>query len=73
MAGAVGLEPTNAGIKIPCLNQLGDTPEDGERNGEPKIKLVLRRVNRKPILDSPNVDANLQGNTCVFNVTPPDG
>src|SRR5687767_7935139 len=26
MAGEEGFEPTNAGIKIRCLNQLGDSP-----------------------------------------------
>jgi hypothetical protein len=26
MAGEKGFEPLNAGIKIRCLNQLGDTP-----------------------------------------------
>ena len=26
LAGVEGFEPANAGIKIRCLNQLGDTP-----------------------------------------------
>ena len=26
MAGAAGLEPADAGVKVPCLNQLGYTP-----------------------------------------------
>jgi hypothetical protein len=26
LAGVEGVEPANAGIKIQCLNQLGDTP-----------------------------------------------
>ena len=26
LAGDVGFEPTNAGIKIRCLNQLGESP-----------------------------------------------
>ena len=26
LAGAEGIEPSNAGIKIQCLNQLGDSP-----------------------------------------------
>lgn len=26
MAGEEGFEPSNAGIKIRCLNQLGDSP-----------------------------------------------
>jgi hypothetical protein len=26
LAGEEGLEPSNAGIKIRCLNQLGDSP-----------------------------------------------
>ena len=30
LAGVEGVEPANAGIKIRCLNQLGDTPtQDG--------------------------------------------
>lgn len=24
--GVAGFEPTNTGVKVPCLNQLGDTP-----------------------------------------------
>lgn len=28
VAGAVGFEPTHAGIKVQCLNQLGDAPAD---------------------------------------------
>src|SRR4051812_45973541 len=28
MAGEEGFEPSNAGIKIRCLNQLGDSPVD---------------------------------------------
>ena len=30
MAGVVGLEPTNAGVKVPCLNRLGYTPNTPE-------------------------------------------
>ena len=26
LAGTAGFEPANAGIKTPCLNQLGDVP-----------------------------------------------
>gem|GEM_PF-1548309 len=28
MAGEEGFEPSHAGIKIQCLNQLGDSPAD---------------------------------------------
>jgi hypothetical protein len=28
LAGEEGIEPSNGGIKIRCLNQLGDSPED---------------------------------------------
>ena len=28
MAGEEGFEPSHAGIKIQCLNQLGDSPKD---------------------------------------------
>ena len=33
MAGVVGLEPTNAGVKVPCLNRLGYTPITPGANG----------------------------------------
>ena len=26
LAGVVGFEPTDAGVKVPCLNRLGYTP-----------------------------------------------
>jgi hypothetical protein len=29
VAGEEGLEPSHAGIKIQCLNQLGDSPTRG--------------------------------------------
>ena len=31
MAGEEGFEPSNAGIKIRCLNQLGDSPAENVR------------------------------------------
>ena len=30
MAGVVGFEPTDVGVKVPCLNQLGYTPVKNE-------------------------------------------
>src|SRR5574344_1580972 len=30
LAGEEGLEPSHAGIKIRCLNQLGDSPKQGD-------------------------------------------
>lgn len=38
MAGIVGLEPTNAGIKILCLTDLGYTPVAGAKGIEPLSK-----------------------------------
>ena len=33
MAGGIGFEPMHVGIKIRCLNQLGEPPtKDGEPN-----------------------------------------
>lgn len=29
MAGAVGLEPTDTGVKVLCLDRLGDAPMSG--------------------------------------------
>ena len=30
MAGVAGLEPADAGVKVPCLNRLGYTPNTPE-------------------------------------------
>ncbi len=30
LAGEEGFEPSNAGIRIRCLNQLGDSPTSGK-------------------------------------------
>ena len=41
MAGVVGFEPTNVGIKARCLRPLGDTPVDTDLDA-PGLKLVVR-------------------------------
>jgi hypothetical protein len=35
LAGDVGFEPTNAGIKIRCLNQLGESPTSRLQKADP--------------------------------------
>ena len=41
MAGVVGLEPTNAGVKVPCLNRLGYTPITPGVNEAKRLKKNL--------------------------------
>ena len=44
MAGVAGFEPTNAGIKIRCLNHLA-TPQSGELVGRAtRIELTTSRA-----------------------------
>ncbi len=38
MAGVEGFEPSHAGIKIRCLNQLGDTPTGHSQQEVRKIE-----------------------------------
>ena len=48
MAGVAGLEPTNNGVKVRCLNRLGYTPFS--KNGEPTgIRTPDTRL-RRPLL-----------------------
>ena len=48
MAGVAGLEPTNDGVKVRCLNRLGYTPIS--KNGEPTgIRTPDTRL-RRPLL-----------------------
>ena len=48
MAGVAGLEPTNNGVKVRCLNRLGYTPFS--KNGEPTgIRTPDARL-RRPLL-----------------------
>ena len=49
LAGVPGLEPGHAGIKIRCLNQLGETPSILQPDEDyrmlvqtPSIKLIIR-------------------------------
>ena len=45
LAGVEGVEPANAGIKIRCLNQLGDTPtQDNCCCQQPTYKSLLANV-----------------------------
>src|SRR5207249_1108162 len=46
MAGEEGFEPSNAGIKIRCLNQLGDSPA-GKTVREPRVTRTLH--NSEPV------------------------
>ena len=46
LAGVEGVEPANAGIKIRCLNQLGDTPTRDYYNGTGEVSPISCR---KPI------------------------
>ena len=49
MAGVAGLEPTNDGVKVRCLNRLGYTPIFS-KNGEPTgIRTPDTRL-RRPLL-----------------------
>ena len=42
LAGEEGFEPSHAGIKIQCLNQLGDSPTrvDGQKPPTDNLKLL---------------------------------
>ena len=40
LAGVVGLEPTNAGVKVPCLDQLGYTPILWDKYENQKVLLT---------------------------------
>ena len=44
LAGEEGLEPSHAGIKIQCLNQLGDSPTPVSSIYLPTIKLNLNLI-----------------------------
>ena len=49
MAGEEGFEPSNAGIRIRCLNQLGDSPVLRRQNytQNKKILQALRQKQNK--------------------------
>ena len=40
MAGEEGLEPSHAGIKIRCLDQLGDSPTKPKSRETLRLKIV---------------------------------
>ena len=39
LAGVAGFEPTSAGVKVPCLNRLGDTPTIHENHSRAVAKI----------------------------------
>ena len=43
MAEEEGLEPSNAGIKIRCLNQLGDSPVEGNSSSASNASTVKQK------------------------------
>ena len=54
MAGEEGFEPSNAGIKIRCLNQLGDSP--AEKPVRPKRRILPARNPLARIMRTPRAD-----------------
>ena len=52
MAGAAGLEPADAGVKVPCLNRLGYAPRGEDDRGIHIIfngeKNLLRKIQALP-------------------------
>ena len=65
MAGVAGLEPTNDGVKVRCLNRLGYTPILS-KNGEPTgIRTPDTRL-RRPLL----YPAELQAHKRVKGIGP---
>ena len=50
MAGVAGLEPTNAGVKVPCLNRLGYTPTIHENHSKAVVKCKMApRTGLEPV------------------------
>ncbi len=47
LAGEEGLEPSNAGIKIRCLNQLGDSPKTWACTTTLSIGLGTQTIHQK--------------------------
>src|SRR5215210_3537184 len=48
-AGEEGFEPSHAGIKIRCLNQLGDSPiVSGPRKNEALTRVTAGQMHRPP-------------------------
>ncbi len=47
MAGEEGFEPSNAGIKIRCLNQLGDSPAVDRLRYEASEAQIIQDIKKK--------------------------
>ena len=48
LAGEEGFEPSHAGIKIRCLNQLGDSPTRVGSFGKPKLPTDQSSLDAQP-------------------------
>ena len=57
MAGEEGFEPSNAGIKIRCLNQLGDSPAENVRAGPFHTGHSGDHANESPASESPAAES----------------
>ena len=47
LAGEEGFEPSNAGIKIRCLNQLGDSPAVDRLRYEASEAQIIQDIKKK--------------------------
>src|SRR5215475_14973274 len=56
VAGEVGFEPTNAGIKIRCLNQLGDSPTVEPLLGSKGMSFQAANRGPAPLAGNPRDD-----------------
>src|SRR5215470_6880298 len=56
LAGEVGFEPTNAGIKIRCLNQLGDSPTVEPLLGSKGMSFQAAHRGFAPLVGNPRDD-----------------
>lgn len=66
MAGEEGFEPSNAGIKIRCLNQLGDSPAETCASSVPRPPRTSPRVTRSMRADAS--PSRLPAGGCVRNL-----
>ena len=60
LAGVEGVEPANAGIKIRCLNQLGDTPTQDRCTTFTAIQPTYNYISATPKKLPPFKGMNLQ-------------
>ena len=63
LAGVEGVEPANAGIKIRCLNQLGDTPTRDDC-----LMILLQVIYKQPThnhLSTTNLQEDGSANYCI--------